>query len=443
MHQTKKHKPDKNASVRCQFYMEKKRRQCAMQRKAHNKYCSEHMKYDESFNGERVPCPLDPNHSVQKELLEVHLKKCNLRKDVPREPWYQEDVNRFLRGCEEGKQEGNGPQSKANDKSRPDDKESQQHDKENQPNDKENQPNDKGNQPNDKGSGEASLTVPSQLVDLITKYGESVPPLAFKQRQHPGLDARVAELQNKKHAVQQSSLIGNLKEAGLFGIHFYVEFGCGRAELSRTLNQCILSEYVPRAKYGFGMVDRGVNRMKMDTKLAHECAEKQCTPVMRRSRIDIQHLHLDRFVDLEVDSVVGISKHLCGAATDLTLKAVFNSSLLPTKFQGMLIAMCCRHVCQWEQLLPQSREYLIKHGINDKPTFDQLRRVVSWAVSNASSAELDDQQKLGLHARRLIDESRLFAVRQLLPEGYEADIFTYCTRDITPENSSLCIRRKA
>ena len=49
--------------------------------------------------------------------------------------------------------------------------------------------------------------------------------------------------ENKKHVTQQASLVGAMKETGLLsGSHFYMEFGCGKAELSRMVNACVVHD---------------------------------------------------------------------------------------------------------------------------------------------------------------------------------------------------------
>jgi tRNA:m4X modification enzyme len=44
--------------------------------------------------------------------------------------------------------------------------------------------------------------------------------------------------------------------------------------------------------------------------------------------------------------VVAMSKHLCGVATDLSLRAL-TTTLPMTKLKGIAIALCCHHACHW------------------------------------------------------------------------------------------------
>lgn len=414
--------------VKCDYYIPLKRRNCLMQRKAGNKYCSEHMKYATGASeSQRVPCPLDPNHSVFSYDLEKHLLKCNSRPKEASEPWFLERNNALLRGTSVYRDETS----------------------------------------EDDGMSEKELY--DKYICVLRATEKVFGALEKRIRAHRGLEPRLAEVLHKKHALQQSSLIGNLKELGLLLEDvFYVEFGCGKAELSRTLNLCVLDEVKkgdakevnkkgdPQeecAVYGFGFVDRGVNRMKMDPKIVKECAaEDVLRPVIRRTRMDIEHLDMDAFVaDIAPQRVVGISKHLCGAATDLTLKLLLNSSLLEKKtFSGLLIAMCCRHVCDYKQLMPESRAFLATHGFSTPESFGTLKKAVSWAVTGSrgsgdqayhvSGLKIAEREELGFLARRLIDESRVHALNALLlKQGFRAGMFLYTERDVTLENSCLYI----
>jgi Methyltransferase TRM13./U11-48K-like CHHC zinc finger./CCCH zinc finger in TRM13 protein. len=481
----KRRKCLKEREDQCHFFIEKKQRRCAMQRKTNQQFCSEHLMFDDGAvnKGERIPCPLDNKHTVWTKELEKHLKKCNAKPKSIQEPWFKENLN------------WNHQHPPSSDQNKDID---------------------------DKALYTKYIPV---LRELQFK------PLEFKTRHHEGLNGRMSELKNQKHAIQQSSLIANMKEYGLLnGDNFYVEFGCGKGELSRFVNTCILedlktdkkgeevekleklegtekpekleklensketekSEETDKLKrpevtlkltspvldqYGFGFIDRGVNRMKMDSKIIKDALELNIHPIIKRSRIDIKDLDLDEFVkDVNPQSIVGISKHLCGVATDLTLKLLLNSSVLQDQtFSGMLIAMCCRHVCDYQQLLPESRDYLIERGFKTEESFSILKRIVSWAVCGSRDEETRDdetrdetkdetsrdetsqpsretanehisgldfeaREELGFIARRLIDESRVHALRQLLKD-HEIHMFWYTDTDVTLENVCLCITK--
>lgn len=445
---TKKRKTDKPKKERkvipnqCEYFMVQKQRRCAMKRKKDRRFCSEHIKFDDTQSAlevkdERVDCPLDQKHSVWKRDLEVHLKKCPAKPVEKPAEWFEKGWNtRLQNGAEHSEENGQENNLKMH-----------------------------------KTLG-TSQKLPEKddflrVAELIRKFSETVEPLVEDIKSHPGLENWHEDKENRKHIDQQSSLVAHMKAANLLSSnHFYVEFGCGRAELLRTVNACILHEGKAEENqksdsYGFGLIDRGVNRMKFDTKMVKDC-EKSLTsivPIVKRLRIDIEHLHLDRFLqDLPVNQVVGISKHLCGVATDLTLKLILNSETVKEKFQGLVVAMCCRHACNWRQLLPQLRAFLREHGIANENDFKVLKTIVTWAVcgpgsteetgklatglNHVSGLEYTERERLGLLARRMIDVSRVSAAKTLFGPDFQVRLFTYATRATTPENSCLHICRK-
>ncbi|KAG7662257.1 TRM13 [[Candida] subhashii] len=424
MSETKKRKIEEKKphveKLQCEYFLAKKNRRCAMQRKKDQRFCSEHMIHEDNkqTKQERVPCPLDPNHTVWVKELEKHLKKCNAKpKEIP-DPWFEMDLNVTLKGISETVEKVESE---------------------------------------DDGLDEVALFA--KYIPILKSI--SFEPLQFKISEHKGLDERLEIASRQKHSIQQSSLIGNLKSRNLLSSeNFYVEFGCGKGELSRFINLCILQDSTNQnklqkndcEKYGYGFIDRGVNRLKVDKRIINDCSDSELKPIIKRTRIDIKDLNLDKFVeDVNPNRIVGISKHLCGAATDLTLKSLVNSTILKSeKFGGLLIAMCCRHACAYDQLLPQSRQYLYDRGFKTLQSFNILKKMVSWAVSSSRPANSAEQQhisgltfeeraEVGLLARRLIDESRVIAMKLMVGEKLDIDMFWYVQKDITLENVCLAI----
>lgn len=436
--ETKKRKvnPSSGNPQQCEFYLEKKKRRCRMQRKADQKYCSEHMYLevkpemddDKTAEAKRIPCPHDGRHTVWAKDLEKHLKKCRAVVVLPEDPWFTKDINVNLKSGENQRVQEEPEKDQ------------------------------------DKTTNTTSLSdseLFGKYIPILSKL--NYPVLTLSVSKHAGLDNRLDQVQIKKHAIQQSSLIGNLKRLKLLhGSNTYMEFGCGKAELSRFVNLSIIEDkaYQPTAP-SFGFIDRGVNRMKMDSKIVKDYENLSEKPEIHRSRIDIKNLNLDTFLQQfkqNHSSVVCISKHLCGAATDLTLKCIFNSKMIDNEsFSGLLVAMCCRHVCDYSQLLPQSRTYLSKRGFNSTESFQVLKKIASWAVCGRMDNMKDDEgtdhpsgltilerERLGQLARRLIDESRVYAIEEILgTDNYEVNINWYVESDITLENVYLSIIKKA
>lgn len=404
--ETKKRKLDQNV-LTCEYILPRKNRRCKMLRKKDAKYCSEHLIHDENFNGERIACPFSSSHTVWKKDLKQHMKKCNDRPKENTNSCYELDFNKLLNNAE---------------------------------------------------NFELANEEEEENTELIEKYIHILQKIEFESLEfrilhHEGLETRLQEKTNQKHPIQQNSIIANMDLMGLLSNSFlYLEFGAGKGELLRYLNQCILQQKTEcSCTYGFGLIDRGKNRLKADSKIISDSETLQTKPQIKRSKIDIKDLNLDKFlVDLKIDKVVAISKHLCGAATDLTLKLILNSTLLLNdQFGGALIAMCCRHVCSLEQLLPQSRKYLHDHGFTTVQSFNVLKKLVSWAVDKKDAQEngilglnTHQREEIGLKARRLIDESRVHALKSILNDKYKVEIFWYVQKDVTLENVCLSISRR-
>lgn len=103
-------------------------------------------------------------------------------------------------------------------------------------------------------------------------------------------------------------------------------------------------------------------------------------------------LHMD-IVDLDLLGVeavrgrglVGVGKHLCGAATDLALRCMISTLQRGVavgrgqgvKVCGVAIALCCHHRCVWDQLVGQ--DYLTQQGFT-RDDFSLISHMTSWAT---------------------------------------------------------------
>ncbi|KAH3666857.1 hypothetical protein OGAPHI_003306 [Ogataea philodendri] len=405
---------------RCPFVMPNKGRACGVQLRSDTPFCYNHMPGGESFskvkNGKtitRVPCPLDPSHTVWSDKLARHTKTCNAlkkRQEFERNqrefPWLVENFN-----VQDEPALSNKPMDYA------------------------------------------------EFAQFIQRFDRQftsleLPPLETNQIDYKhGLEDRLSELSNKKHVTQQSSLIGHLAHEKLLGENaVYVEFGCGRGEFSRYLLSALEADPEVVAKNDqFLLIDRQSPRMKFDMKMKNEShvAGLEVT----RFKSDIKDLDLAAAVKQlpSPGKVVGISKHLCGTATDLTLRCLINA-VRDDKFQfgAFLVAMCCRHACKYNWLLPESREYLQeKFGINAQE-FLYLSKMACWTTNGVrpglsssdgqdhfSKLNLQERTRIGYQARRAIDESRVHAMRQ---RGYSVALFNYVTSDVSIENSCMLVR---
>uniref|UniRef100_A0A8C3TUN9 tRNA:m(4)X modification enzyme TRM13 n=1 Tax=Catharus ustulatus TaxID=91951 RepID=A0A8C3TUN9_CATUS len=64
------------------------------------RFCGEHGHEEEQNDRRRIPCPLDPKHTVYEDQLQKHLKKCNSR-EKPKPVYFVQDINAGLKDVAE------------------------------------------------------------------------------------------------------------------------------------------------------------------------------------------------------------------------------------------------------------------------------------------------------------------------------------------------------
>ena len=90
--------------------------------------------------------------------------------------------------------------------------------------------------------------------------------------------------------------------------------------------------------------------------------------------------------------MIGVSKHLCGAATDLALLSVINSLDLD-RLGGLMIALCCHHRCDWDLFV--GKEFLQGKGFNPGE-FKLMCGLTSWATCGSGKPrQRQDKQQNG------------------------------------------------
>lgn len=450
--------PESKVIYKCSFIKPKNNKKCGLQVRKGQKYCFAHInlvggsentessKVSDvesditriSKKGEivkRVKCTVDPSHTVWEDHLSKHVKICNMvkKKNEVEEkektcPWFRIDYN-----VRDAKGEEVNVTSKDID-----------HD-------------------------EWKRWIPKWTLQHDLIFLEELPlkNIEFKD----GLEERFAELSNQKHIRQQSSLIGQLIEHEIVvkdadpGV--VIEFGCGRAEFTRYFNKA-MGRYLDHsldnsAKYL--LVDRDNPRLKFDKKIVHDSAEAEISGVkLERLKVDIKDLKLIESLKSfrenndgnSVMRYIGISKHLCGVATDLTLRCLINTSKdyetekERLKFGGCLVAMCCRHCCKYDWLLCESKSYLKENFGIDESNFVYFRKMFAWATSGVNpqmsktdtgdhftGLSFEEREKIGLKMRRILDESRKYAMEQ---KGFDVQIVRYVEREVSLENNCIIIK---
>ncbi|PSS06067.1 TRNA:m(4)X modification enzyme like [Actinidia chinensis var. chinensis] len=280
----------------------------------------------------------------------------------------------------------------------------------------------------------------------------------------------------EKHVLQQASILGNLEEFGVLknsGEHIsrdnydssvpaVIEFGAGRGYLTQMLADC----------YGIKkvfLVERKSYKLKADRSL-----RQKESLILERLRIDIEDLNLNAVESLQGIPYLAIGKHLCGPATDMTLRCCLGKKCpqgqvarvnTDSNLRGLAIATCCHHLCQWTHYINKS--YLSNLGIT-KDIFHAITWFTSWAVDADHSSDLSggvhgasdlqfigledcgkdgcgvedifrdmravERALLGFMCKDIIDMGRLMWIKK---NGPEAELVKYVPYKISPENHLL------
>ncbi|XVF80746.1 hypothetical protein PTKIN_Ptkin15bG0099800 [Pterospermum kingtungense] len=438
---------------RCKFWLPKKNRFCANAPLNNSLFCGNHTpRTDDPW----ISCPIDPSHSVLQENLEGHVKRCPLLKQaqsLSTQPFYQKGIN----AGEEDEQEPLIPASGSFDIVTSE----------------------------TKRNAVYSLSIP-EFFELIRKI-ESVHDRickdikdSYKLPKACGIwikrevDNRKLPFQ-EKHVTQQASILGNLEEFGVLkssvgkercelnensnGVPAVVEFGAGRGYLTQMLADC----YGIRRVF---LVERKSYKLKADRSL-----RQKESLILERLRIDIEDLNLKAVESLQGLPYIAIGKHLCGPATDLTLRCCLANQRNDGQCEGnryprgLAIATCCHHLCQWKHYM--NKRYLTSLGIS-KEEFHAITWFTSWAVDTDHGSDLSDvtdirlhpesiekeessgdangveaiarnmkaieRAKLGFMCKQIIDMGRLMWVKE---RGLETQLVKYVPSSVSPENHLL------
>ncbi|CAH1775544.1 unnamed protein product [Owenia fusiformis] len=405
-----------DGKMRCAFYILKKKRYCRCDPANGMTYCVEHsyLLNGKDIERKRVACPLNPKHSCYEDQLDKHVRKCNARQSNV-EPYFVKDIN-------SGELDGR-----------------------------------KVTEVKEKVSVN---TIPmEELKTFITKveqlYTEHCPLIEEEVYFHPVLkDEAQTPLYGApalKHIKQQASLLGHMEELGLLQDNIrFIEFGSGKGGLSHWA-QLALSHC---KNCNFTLVDRGAVRYKLDR--MHR--EENQGPNFERLRMDIQDLDLSRVPSIvqHAGPLVAMSKHLCGAATDLSINCLSRIRTSPLQkepicsteqenhdlnqsnidnekndlnsegqektgdkrmdtleslakkpkidgscgvlnkswVKGVVIALCCHHRCEWQSYV--GKDFMLQHGIKERD-FKILTTMTSWRTCGTRSSTTQTEKHNAEH----------------------------------------------
>uniref|UniRef100_A0A3P9LUZ5 tRNA:m(4)X modification enzyme TRM13 n=1 Tax=Oryzias latipes TaxID=8090 RepID=A0A3P9LUZ5_ORYLA len=419
---------------RCNFFVERKKRFCKMMVGKGQRFCGEHANAVSSRTDARI-C------TVAEDKLEKHLKKCNSRQK-PKPIYYVENINAGPDDGDEGLPQvrtylhrGNGLRCEVEDN---------------------------------------FLSHPALQEELVNpKNGDPA----------------------HKHLKQQASILGHLDELGLLRRgRCFVEFGAGRGKLSHWIHEALKNNGDLKGSEDLQLllVERSSIRFKVDGK--HQDAGVQ----FERLQVDIEHLDLSKVPLLQDKKfpLVGVGKHLCGAATDLALRCLLETSRLrdpetepPQKrlkpsepaaeatpgdsgacsgasvgpVLGLAVALCCHHRCEWRHFV--GRQFFLERGLG-AAEFSAFCRMSSWATCGVRAANQDysshhstnrerakeehepldetdtlnkflsavEREKIGRLCKRLIDSGRCHFLKS---QGFSSRLTCYTDQGVTLENVLL------
>ncbi|XP_057790403.1 tRNA:m(4)X modification enzyme TRM13-like [Salvia miltiorrhiza] len=453
-------------ATQCKFWLPKKRRFCANSPLLDSPFCGNHTQRSDA---QWIPCPIDPSHSVLEENLETHLHRCPLLKQtqsLSRQPYYQKGINAGDDDDEEKEEDSSHRYSTFTSEM--------------------------------KRNAVYSMPLP-KFLDLIAKIKSihasicsTIPdsyriPEACSIWTNREVDKKLPY--KEKHVLQQASILGNLENFGVLrescsssgetseekdskrererdsDVPAVVEFGAGRGYLTQVLADC----------YGIKkvlLVERKSYKLKADRSL-----RQKESLVLDRLRIDIEDLNLNAVESLKGVGYIAIGKHLCGPATDMTLRCCIRQhsneneavqSQASCYLRGLAIATCCHHLCQWKSYI--SKKYISDMGFT-KEDFHAITWFTSWAVDadhgsdfpvidfstqleimttekkelllDTESCKVEDIVKnmqpidravLGYMCKDIIDAARLMWAKA---QGLKCELVKYVPVTISPENRVL------
>lgn len=307
----------------------------------------------------RIPCPLDPKHTVYERNIRKHLEICNAKqKDLP---------EYIVPGLNAGPVAENGVDV---------------------------------DERSDLKLSDIDKEVINSIIEKVNNIYErcnfdgAIEELVLS---HESLND---EINNKKrgqetlkHLVQASSILGHLQKLDLLKEDTaFIEFGAGKGQVAFWLAKA--AEKLPRSHVL--LIDKASLRHKKDNKLNE-------THSIHRVRADISEFDIRKYDLLKTSkNIVGVSKHLCGAATDFAIRCILNGNdngQIDGKTTGFIIALCCHHRCSWQPFV--GKEFFIRHGITTKE-FQIITKMVGWAVCGSGMSrerrKLVEERKQSKHA---------------------------------------------
>lgn len=328
----------------CKHFVKRKKRYCRLIPAKGEEFCGEHTPLTnilpeptKQYNV-RVPCPLDPKHTICARKLQKHLKICNaLVKEQP---------NYIVPGLNAGKDDIAASDCLSEFKLTDIDKETV-------------------DKVVDKINKLYALyKIDEKIDELITSH-----PLLASEINTEGYGHEAT-----RHLIQTSTILGYLEHFKLLDDNIsYVEYGAGKGQVSYWLAQAIANY----SNSNVLLIDRASVRHKRDNKL-------NGTHAVQRIRADIADFDISAHSLIQNSKkIVGLGKHLCGAATDFAIECSLHGNKMADECENgpktvaIIIALCCHHRCEWKHFV--GKKFFIENGVTIKE-FAIITKMVGWAI---------------------------------------------------------------
>jgi tRNA:m4X modification enzyme len=463
--------PIKNPNTNnCELYIIKKDRYCHFEKYKGSEYCVYHRIQEKD---EYLICPYDPKHRILKHKYKNHLKVCNTlsnKKNLENNEWYikefnkaKPDKNHILPNDEELNKLYNIKFELIS-------SEEFEHyikiilksyeiaknlyDKYIKDNDLENYVNKTLNVNLKNKDIYYSISGINVDIDNDLKHTE--------QRQHL-----------EKHSIQNEALSDLVFKSGLMNKDseniIVVEFGAGKGGLSEAINK----ENNDKAIYI--LLERAGVRFKKENKNQKYHSIRFKTDIINFNLNYIDNLDKitkeekqKKLLEEKGYNIIGIAKHICGCAFDISLTSIFNYSQ-QEKIKGLVMATCCHHICRVELLnhlyyytdtlnlnlkeiifLFKSTSWLFSHDEIQKIKEEKFKKdnkdkneiIIEdekiknkEQINNIFQKYNLDRKYIGILAKYIIDIGRCIC---LINKGFSKTLYLkYCSNSITTENNVI------
>ena len=468
--------PAKNPDPKnCELYLIKKNRYCHFEKYKGSNYCVYHRVEEKD---EYLICPYDPKHRILKEKYKYHLKVCNTLingQNLEKNEWFIKNYNKA------------------------------------KPNKKYPLPNDEElNKLYEQKYENLPLDEFEHYIQLILDSYEISKKLYSSYIKENDLEKYVNEnlnidIKNKdifysisglsinsendlkqteqrqhleKHSIQNEALSSLVFKSKLMEKNsentILVEFGAGKGGLSEEINK----ENNDKAIYI--LLERSGVRFKKENKNQKDHSIRYKTDI-----IDFNLNYIDNIDKITKEekqrnileqngyNIIGIAKHICGCAFDLSLTALFNYEH-QERIKGLVMATCCHHICRVELLnhlyyymdilkmnvkeiifLFKATSWLFSHiekkkdkndeNIDNKDDKENIKnkdikddnefKKNKNEINNIFTKRNIDRKYIGIIAKYIIDIGRC---KCLIDKGFKKVLYLkYCSNAITTENNVI------